>query len=88
MQGAGLPDSGPSSKGPFGPAIILKDYIETLIRFSHIYHSDDLNNTLLSETCVFVKSSSSGKANKIHIPRTGDRVKGLQLPVLTLRFNL
>lgn len=66
-----------TNKPQHPPTRILKDYIETVTGFSHIYHSEGLNVTMLSETCVLGASSSAGKTSGIHIPRTREKVKGL-----------
>ena len=39
---------------------ILKVYTEALTGFSHIYHPNDLNNTLLSQGCVLETAPSVG----------------------------
>lgn len=52
------------------PTIILKVYIESLPGFSHVYSPDGLNNTSLSKGYVLGVASNTGKASRIHIPRT------------------
>lgn len=40
-----------TSRSLHPPTRMLKVYIEALTRFSHEYHSDDLNNILLLQGC-------------------------------------
>ena len=57
------------------PARILKDYIEALPGFSHLFSPDVLNNTLLSQVCVLGTAPNMGKARRRHIPRIGEQVR-------------
>lgn len=59
------------------PARNLKVYIQALTGFNHIYHSDDLNTTSVSQGCILKTVSSMGKIKTVHIPRTGKRGEGL-----------
>lgn len=54
------------SKSPQLTTRILNVYIEALTEFSHMYHSDDLSNTLLSQV-----TPSMGMVSGMYIPRTG-----------------
>ena len=49
------------------PAWIIKVYIETLIKFNHIYYPDGLNNTLLSEDCGFEATPTVGTVGRMSL---------------------
>ena len=51
-----------TSGSPHPLARILHVCIKALTGFSHIYHPDGLNNTLLSQGCVLENSSSCGNS--------------------------
>ena len=59
------------------PARILKVYTEALTGFSHIYHPDDLNSTVLSQGCILETAPTMGRT---YTPRRGEGVRRLWLP--------
>lgn len=70
------------------PIRILKVYTEALlIGFTHIYHPDGLNDTLLSQAYVLGTALSSGTVDRECVPRTGELVESLQLPQYSSRVN-
>lgn len=63
------------------PARILKVYIDTLMRFSHVFYPDDLNNISLSQGCVLeTSSSSSNGGKKVYSKDEGRGKRSLQWP--------
>lgn len=70
------------SKSPHLTTKILKVYIEALTEFSHMYHPDDLSNTLLSQV-----TPSVGIVGGMYIPRTGKGARRLQLLRSSSRVN-
>ena len=47
----------------------LEECIEALIGFSHVYHPDGLNTTLLSEGCIPAMTPAMKMVGRIYIPR-------------------
>lgn len=68
-----------TGRSPCLPTWILKVYIETLTGFSHVYHSAGLNNTLLSQVCVFEMAASMGIVGGCTFQGWG-LGKGIRLP--------
>lgn len=66
---------------------ILEVYIKALTGFSHIFHADGLNNTLVSQGCVLEAAFNAGKAGRTHISSIQERVRSLQVPGSNLRVN-
>ena len=62
------------------PAWIIKVYIETLIKFNHIYYPDGLNNTLLSEDCGFEATPTVGTVGRMYIASAEEGVRSHWLP--------
>lgn len=54
----------------YPPIRFLKVYIEVLPGFSHVYHPNGLNNTLLSQRYIFETAPGVGLVSRIYIPRT------------------
>ena len=59
------------SRSPPPSPRILKVYIEVFTGFSHVFHPDDLHNTLLSQGCALEAAPSVRTVGGIYIPRTG-----------------
>ena len=59
---------------PIHPPRILKVYLESLTGFSHVYCPDGLNNTLLSQGCIFVLEMTPvmQMVGRTYIPRMGE----------------
>lgn len=49
---------------------MLKVHVEALTGFSHIYCSDGLKTTSLSQGYDLGEASEGGKSSRIHIPKT------------------
>lgn len=52
------------SRSPHQVTQILKVYTEVLTRFTHIYHSNDLNNTWFSQGYILENGSHCGKGEE------------------------
>lgn len=51
---------------------ILRVYMEAVAGFTYMYCPDGLNNTSLSQSCVFATAPAIGTVGGMYIPRTGE----------------
>lgn len=69
------------------PIRILKVYKQALMGFCHIPSPEGLNGTLPSQGCILETSPSVGMVGGTYVPRTGEGVRNLWLPVSSSRVN-
>lgn len=66
------------SRSPHQSTRTLKVYIEALIGFGHIYHPDDLNNTLLFQGYFLETTATMGIIGRTYISKDTGGLRSLQ----------